>query len=117
MSRKGSFWPGSTKPQSAADVQAQVAALSSAEADAAASEAGYTAGNDNINALQATLDHTKADLERYDEDFKRGQAAVSAGPDRQVGFRTAQGRFRGAAGGGRGSRIRVSSRRAPNSPS
>jgi HlyD family secretion protein len=76
---KGQLLARIDETQSAADVQAQVAALSSAEADAAASEAGYTAGDDNINALQATLDKTKADLERYDEDFKRGQQLFPQG--------------------------------------
>src|ERR1700733_4041518 len=76
---KGQLLARIDETQSAADVQAQVAALSSAEADAAASEAGYTAGDDNINALQATLDKTKADLERYDEDFKRGQQLFQQG--------------------------------------
>jgi HlyD family secretion protein len=76
---KGQLLARIDEAQSAADVQAQIAALSSAEADATASEAGYTAGNDNINALQATLDRTKADLERYDEDFKRGQQLFQQG--------------------------------------
>ncbi len=76
---KGQLLARIDEAQSAADVQAQVAALSSAEADAAASEAGYKAGDDNINALQATLDRTKADLDRYNEDFKRGQQLLQQG--------------------------------------
>jgi HlyD family secretion protein len=76
---KGQLLARIDEAQSAADVQAQVAALSSAEADAAASEAGYTAGNDNINALQSTLDRTKADLDRYNEDYKRGQQLFQQG--------------------------------------
>jgi HlyD family secretion protein len=76
---KGQLLARIDEAQSAADVQAQVAALSSAEEDAAASEAGYKAGDDNINALQATLDRTKADLDRYNEDFKRGQQLLQQG--------------------------------------
>ena len=76
---KGQLLARIDEAQSAADVQAQIAALSSAEADAAASEAGYAAGDNNISALQGTLDRTKADLERYDEDFKRGQQLYQQG--------------------------------------
>jgi HlyD family secretion protein len=77
--RKGQLLARIDEAQSAADVQAQDAALRSAEADAAASEAGLNAGQDNINALQATLDKTKADLERYDLDFQRGQQLFQQG--------------------------------------
>ena len=77
--RKGQLLARIDEAQSAADVQAQDAALRSAEADAAASEAGLNAGQDNINALQATLDKTKADLERYDLDFQRGQELFKEG--------------------------------------
>ena len=77
--QKGQLLARIDETQSAADVQAQVAALNSAEADAAASEAGYKAGDDNIAALQATLDRTKADLERYAEDYKRGQELYKQG--------------------------------------
>lgn len=76
---KGQLLARIDEAQSVADVQAQVAALSSAEEDAAASEAGYKAGDDNINALQATLDKTKADLDRYNEDYKRGQQLLQQG--------------------------------------
>jgi HlyD family secretion protein len=77
--RKGQMLARIDEAQSAADVEAQVAALRSAEADAAASEAGLNAGQDNINALQSTLDKNKADLERYDLDFQRGQQLFQQG--------------------------------------
>ena len=64
--KKGQLVARIDETQSEADVAAQKAALSSAEADASASEAGYKAGDDNISALQATLERTKADLERYE---------------------------------------------------
>ncbi len=76
---KGQLLARIDETQSAADVAAQVAALNSAEADAAASEAGYTAGNDNINALQATVDHAKADLDHDEADFKRGEDLFKQG--------------------------------------
>ncbi len=77
--KKGQLVARIDETQSAADVMAQKAALSSSEADASASEAGYKAGDDNINALQATLERTKADLVRYNEDFKRGQELFKQG--------------------------------------
>jgi HlyD family secretion protein len=77
--KKGQLVARIDETQSAADVDAQKAALNSAEADASASEAGYKAGDDNVRALQATLDHTKADLVRYEEDYKRGQELFRQG--------------------------------------
>ncbi|MDP9055326.1 MAG: efflux RND transporter periplasmic adaptor subunit [Acidobacteriota bacterium] len=77
--RKGQLVARIDETQSAADVMAQKAALSSSEADASASEAGYKAGDDNINALQATLDRTKADLVRYNEDYKRADQLYKDG--------------------------------------
>lgn len=77
--QKGQLLARIDETQSVADVDAQEAALRSAEADASASEAGYKAGDDNIAALQATLEHTKADLERYEEDYKRGQELLKQG--------------------------------------
>jgi HlyD family secretion protein len=77
--RKGQLLAKIDSAQSAADVVAQQAALSSAEADAAAAEEGYKAGQDNIATLQATLNRTKADLDRYDLDFKRGEQLFKGG--------------------------------------
>jgi len=77
--KKGQLVARIDETQSAADVQAQIAALNSAEADASASEASYKAGDDNITVLQATLERTKADTERYEEDYKRGQELYKQG--------------------------------------
>jgi HlyD family secretion protein len=77
--KKGQLVARIDETQSDADVQAQKAALSSAEADASASEAGYKAGEDNVNALQSTLERTKADLIRYQEDYKRAQELFKQG--------------------------------------
>src|SRR5580658_2585302 len=77
--RKGTLVAQIDETQSVADVEAQKAALNSAEADASASEAGYKAGDDNITVLQATLERTKADTERYEEDYKRGQELFKQG--------------------------------------
>jgi len=77
--RKGTLVAQIDETQSVADVEAQRAALNSAEADASASEAGYKAGDDNIAVLQATLNRTKADTERYQEDYKRGQELYKQG--------------------------------------
>ena len=77
--RKGQLLARIDEAQSKADVVAQAAALSSAEADAAASEAGLNAGQDNINALQSTLDRSKADQVRYEMDFHRGEQLLKQG--------------------------------------
>jgi HlyD family secretion protein len=66
----------SIQPQ--ADVSAQKAALSSAEADSAASEAALKATDDNLLTLQASVDHAKADLERTSLEFQRGQELYNA---------------------------------------
>lgn len=77
--RKGQLLARIDGAQSEADVQAQRAALSSSEADAGASEAAYKAGEDNIATLTASLNRTKADLERYELDFKRGEQLLAQG--------------------------------------
>jgi HlyD family secretion protein len=59
--------------QPEADVNAQRAALSSAEADAAAAEAGVKASDDNLTSLQATIDKNRAELERNRLEFQRAE--------------------------------------------
>ncbi|HEY3838035.1 MAG TPA: efflux RND transporter periplasmic adaptor subunit [Bryobacteraceae bacterium] len=76
--RKGQLLATVENTQSAADVVAQKAALSSAEADSAASEAAVKAADDNIDSLQATVARTKADLEKAETDFKRGEQLFGA---------------------------------------
>ena len=65
-----------TQPE--ADVNAQRASLSSTEADAAASEAGLKAYDDNLLTMQAVVDRTRADLERASLDYKRGEELYQA---------------------------------------
>lgn len=76
--RRGQLLAEIENTQSEADVQAQKAALASAEADSAASEAASKASEDNIASLQATLERTKADLEKAQTDFERGQKLFDA---------------------------------------
>jgi HlyD family secretion protein len=92
---KGQLLARIDEEQSKDDLVAQQAALSSAEADSAASEAGYKAGDDNITALQATLDRTKADLVRYEADFKRGQQLFKDGLIPRSDFEQRQAAFEG----------------------
>ncbi len=75
---KGQLLAEVENTQSAADVQAQKAALSSAEADSAASEAADKAADDNIASLQASVERTRADLEKASVDFKRGEQLYNA---------------------------------------
>jgi HlyD family secretion protein len=77
--RKGQLLAKTDSAQSAADVVAQQAAVNSAEADATAAEEGYKAGQDNIATLEATANKNKADLDRYQADFQRGQDLFKAG--------------------------------------
>ena len=76
---KGQLLAKNDSTQSLSDVVAQQAAVNSAEADAAAAEEGYKAGQDNVSTLEATANKTKADLDRYDADFKRGEALYKDG--------------------------------------
>ena len=71
--RKGQLLAKIEDVQPAADVDAQKATLSSAEADSTAAEAGLKAADENIVTMQATLNHDKADLERMKADFDRSQ--------------------------------------------
>ena len=69
--RKGQLLARIENIQPSADVASQKATIASAEADAAASEAGQKAAEDNLATMQATIDRTRADLEKADLDFKR----------------------------------------------
>jgi HlyD family secretion protein len=71
--RKGQLLAKIEDVQPEADVQAQRAALSSAEAQSAASEAAVTAADENIVTLKAALDHDKADLDRMKADYQRAE--------------------------------------------
>jgi HlyD family secretion protein len=76
--RKGQLLAEIENTQSAADVQAQKAALSSAEADAAASEAAVKAADDNISTLEASVARARADLDKANVDFRRGEQLFQA---------------------------------------
>lgn len=72
--KKGELLARVENIQPAADVQAQQAALSSAEADSSASEAAVKASDENLRTQQAEIDRTKADLDRMKADLDRAQA-------------------------------------------
>jgi HlyD family secretion protein len=72
--RKGQLLARIEDIQPAADVQAQQAALSSAEADSSASEAAVQAADENLRTMQADIDRNKADLARMKSDFDRAEA-------------------------------------------
>jgi HlyD family secretion protein len=76
--RKGQLLARIENTQPEADVNAQRASLSSTEADAAASEAGLKAYDDNLLTMQAVVDRTRADLEKASLDFKRGEELYQA---------------------------------------
>ncbi|HJT87513.1 MAG TPA: efflux RND transporter periplasmic adaptor subunit, partial [Bryobacteraceae bacterium] len=72
--KKGELLARVENIQPSADVQAQQAALSSAEADSSASEAAVKASDENLRTQQAEIDRTKADLDRMKADLDRAQA-------------------------------------------
>ena len=71
--RKGQLLARIENVQPEADVEAQQAALSSAEADSTASEAGVKASEDNLRSLQAVIDRNQADLAKAKLDYDRSQ--------------------------------------------
>ncbi len=71
--RKGQLLAKIEDVQPEADVQAQRAAVSSAEAQSAASEAAVGAADENIKTMQAALEHDKADLDRMKADYQRAE--------------------------------------------
>ena len=76
--RKGQLLAKLEAIQPQADVNAQKAALSSAEAESAASEAGLKAADDNLLTLQASIDRARADLAQAQIDFQRSQELFNA---------------------------------------
>ena len=71
--RKGQLLAKIEDIQPAADVEAQRATLTSAEAQSAASEAGVKAADENIRTMQAALAHDQADLDRMKADYQRAE--------------------------------------------
>jgi HlyD family secretion protein len=72
--RKGQLLAKLEDIQPAAAVAVQKATISSAEADSAAAAAGLKAADDNIQTMQAALDHDKADLERMKAEYDRSES-------------------------------------------
>ena len=72
--KKGQLLARIENVQPAADVQAQMASLSSAEADSAAAEAGLKAADENLTTAQADIDRNKADLARMKADLDRAES-------------------------------------------
>jgi HlyD family secretion protein len=75
--RKGQLLAKIEDVQPEADVQAQRAAVSSAEAQSAASEAAVGASDENIKTMQAAVEHDKADLDRMKADYQRAEQLFS----------------------------------------
>lgn len=76
--RKGQLLARVENTQPTADVDAQRAALTSAEADAAAGEANAKAAQDNLATMQAGVDRAKSDLEHAKLDYNRYQELLNA---------------------------------------
>ncbi len=76
--KKGEVLARLADEQPRADLNAQRAALNSALADSAASEASLKSQDDNIAVAQAQVDHDRADLEQKKMDLKRSQELFNA---------------------------------------
>jgi HlyD family secretion protein len=72
--RKGQMLAKIEDVQPGADVAAQRAGLSSAEADSTASEAAVRASDENIQMLQAAVVQSQAELDRAKAEFERSEA-------------------------------------------
>lgn len=71
--RKGQVVAAIESVQAQADVSSQKAAVNSALADSAASEAGTKSMEDAVVTAQATLDRSQADLEKAKLDYERAK--------------------------------------------
>jgi HlyD family secretion protein len=76
--RKGQLLARLESVQPEADLSAQRAAVSSAQAESAAAEAAVKSADDNLLTLQAGVDRAKADLERFKLELERGQSLFDA---------------------------------------
>ncbi len=71
--KKGQIVARLESVQAEADVAAQRAAVSTIQAESAASEAAVKAADESVQTAQASVDRAKADLERARIDFERTQ--------------------------------------------
>ncbi len=76
--RKGQVLAKLESVQPEADVNAQKAAVASAQADSAAAEAGVRSADENLLTLQAGIDRANAELERARLDFERNRELYNA---------------------------------------
>ncbi|HWB99492.1 MAG TPA: efflux RND transporter periplasmic adaptor subunit [Bryobacteraceae bacterium] len=72
--KKGQLLARLENVQPEAVVNAQRAALASAEADSASSEANLKAADENLRTMQAVIDRTKADTDRTAAEFERARS-------------------------------------------
>ena len=95
--RKGQLLARVENIQPSADVQAQQAGLSSAEADSNASEAALKASDEAVATAQADIDRNKADLARMKSDFDRAESLyhdkLMAGQDYELKKATYDGQL------------------------
>src|SRR5262249_9505961 len=71
--RKGQLLAKQETIQPSADVEAQKAALRTAQADLVANDAGIKSAEENLRTMRAALERAKADREKADLDFKRAR--------------------------------------------
>lgn len=98
--------------QAEADVTAQNAALNSALADATASEAGVKAMDENLLTAAATIDRSKADLERARLEFDRAKKMLEEKLIPRQEFDSKKASYDSLAAGLRESEARLSQMKA-----
>jgi HlyD family secretion protein len=110
--RKGQLLARLENVQPEADLNAQRAALASAEADSAASEASLKAADEGIRTQQAMIDRAKADLEHARVEFQRGQDLLKEQLIAQQDFESRKATFDSAQAAVREAETRLTQARA-----
>ncbi len=98
--------------QAQADVQSQKAAVNSALADSAASEAAQKSMEDAVTTAQATLDRSKADLEKAKMDYDRSKDLYASKLIAKQDFEARQAAYDAAQATVRESQARLDQARA-----
>jgi len=110
--RKGQLLARLENVQPEADLNAQRAALASAEADSAAAEASLRVADEGIRTQQAMIDHAKADQQHARVEFQRGQDLLKEQLIAQQDFETRKATFESAQAAVREAETRLTQARA-----
>lgn len=110
--RKGQLLARIEDIQPQADLEAQRAAVGTAEADSSAFEAGIKAADQTLLAQQATIERTQSDLEKAQQDHDRYQNLLEAGLVARQDFEARRAALKSAAATVREAQSRLAQSRA-----